>query len=178
MTHIPLSRSLKKRKQRTMGEIQDVLMDFIVQHYPGSIFHGGTCLWRVYKGNRFSEDIDLYLYWKDDSETEAIKRDMSHFLRPYNILLKKFKATENTIFSKDKLISWTDFTRGEDIATFGMLPRVSPTGRYVLAGLKDRTVFLPRPDILFSQIFFPVMGILAYYDRETDNIYSLPGRLV
>jgi tetratricopeptide (TPR) repeat protein len=56
-----------------------------------------------------------------------------------------------------------------------MLPNVSPCGRYVLAGVKDRTVFLPREDLLFSQIFFPVMGILAYYDRTSGRIAALPG---
>ncbi|MCP4723381.1 MAG: tetratricopeptide repeat protein [bacterium] len=88
-------------------------------------------------------------------------------------ILTEFK--EETIFSKDKLISWTDFTRGQDVATFGMLPRIAPSGKYVLAGLKDRTVFLPRPDIMFSQIFFPVMGIIAYYDRNTGEIHALSG---
>jgi len=82
---------------------------------------------------------------------------------------------QETVFSRDKLISWTDYVPGMEIPTFGMLARVSPDGRYVLAGVKDRVVFLPREDILFSQIFFPVMGILAYYDRATGEITALPG---
>lgn len=82
---------------------------------------------------------------------------------------------EETIFSRDRLISWTKFVRDEKVPTFGMLPRVSPDGQYVLSGVKDRSVFLPRRDILFSQIFFPVMGILAYYDKQTKNIHALPG---
>jgi tetratricopeptide (TPR) repeat protein len=82
---------------------------------------------------------------------------------------------QQTLVSRDKLISWTDFVPGMKIPTFGMLARVSPDGRYVLAGVKDRVVFLPREDILFSQIFFPVMGILAYYDRTTGEITALHG---
>jgi len=82
---------------------------------------------------------------------------------------------EETVLSKDKLISWSDYVRGEQVPTFGMLPRVSPSGRFVLAGVKDRAVFLPREDLLFSQIFFPVTGILAYYDRTTGQIEALPG---
>ena len=82
---------------------------------------------------------------------------------------------EETILSRDKLISWSSFVRDEKVPTFGMLPRVSPTGQYVLAGVKDRTVFLQREDITFSQIFFPVMGILAYFDRATGRIHALPG---
>jgi len=80
---------------------------------------------------------------------------------------------ENTIISRDKLISWSDFDK--NVPTFGMLPRVSPSGRYVLAGIRDRSVFLPRRNILFSQIFFPVMGIIGYYDRYTGEIHALPG---
>ena len=82
---------------------------------------------------------------------------------------------EETVLSRDKLISWSSFVRDEEVPTFGMLPRVSPRGRYVLAGIKDRTVFLQREDITFSQIFFPVMGILAYFDRTTGRIHTLPG---
>jgi tetratricopeptide (TPR) repeat protein len=80
---------------------------------------------------------------------------------------------EQTTLTRDKLISWTDYD--PDVPTFGMLPRVSPNGRYVLAGVRDRAVFLPREDILFSQIFFPVMGILVYYDRTTGRLEALPG---
>jgi len=82
---------------------------------------------------------------------------------------------EETVLSREKLVSWSGFVRDEKVPTFGMLPNVSPSGRYVLAGVKDRTVFLPREDILFSQIFFPVMGILAYYDNLTGEIKALPG---
>lgn len=82
---------------------------------------------------------------------------------------------EETVLSRDKLISWSSFVRDEEVPTFGMLPRVGPQGRYVLAGVKDRTVFLQREDITFSQIFFPVMGILAYFDRMTGRIRELPG---
>jgi tetratricopeptide (TPR) repeat protein len=80
-----------------------------------------------------------------------------------------------TVLSREKLISWSDFVRGDPVPTFGFLPRVSPDGRHVLAGVKDRAVFLSREDIFFSQIFFPVMGILAYYDHETRRIEALPG---
>ncbi|NIM49539.1 MAG: tetratricopeptide repeat protein [Gemmatimonadales bacterium] len=82
---------------------------------------------------------------------------------------------EKTVLSPDKLISWSAYVRDRRVPTFGMLPRVSPDGRYVLAGVKDRAVFLPREDILFSQIFFPVMGILAYYDAATGRIAALTG---
>ena len=59
--------------------------------------------------------------------------------------------------------------------TFGLLSQVSPCGRYVISTVKDRSVFVPRPDLYFSQLFFPLKGVLAIYDRETKTYTALPG---
>ncbi|MCJ7628501.1 MAG: tetratricopeptide repeat protein [Longimicrobiales bacterium] len=81
-----------------------------------------------------------------------------------------------TVFSRDKIFSWYDYyPAGATESIFGLLARVSPDGRYVVGGMKDRAVFLPRPDLAYSQIFFPVLGSLAYYDRITRTIEMLPG---
>jgi Flp pilus assembly protein TadD len=52
---------------------------------------------------------------------------------------------------------------------------VSPDGRYVVSTVKDRAVFVATPDIMFSQLFFPIKGILVVYDRETKQFQALPG---
>ncbi|MFH1763088.1 MAG: tetratricopeptide repeat protein [Gemmatimonadota bacterium] len=81
-----------------------------------------------------------------------------------------------TLFTQDKIFSWNDYyPEGGSIRTFGFLARVSPDGRYVVGGMKDRVVFLPRPDLEYSQIFFPVSGSLAYFDRDTRSIEMVPG---
>jgi tetratricopeptide (TPR) repeat protein len=81
-----------------------------------------------------------------------------------------------TVFSRDKIFSWYEYLAGETRQSiFGLLARVSPDGRYVVSGMKDRAVFLPRPDLEYSQIFFPVLGSLAYYDNQTGRIRELPG---
>jgi Flp pilus assembly protein TadD len=36
-------------------------------------------------------------------------------------------------------------------------------------------VFVPRPELAFSQLFFPIQGILAVYDSTTKAFSSLPG---
>jgi tetratricopeptide (TPR) repeat protein len=41
--------------------------------------------------------------------------------------------------------------------------------------VKDRSVFVARPELAFSQLFFPIKGILAIYDRQTGAVRSLPG---
>jgi len=83
-------------------------------------------------------------------------------------------AREMTL-DRAQVITWSDYRREDKRPTFGMLSQVSPDGRYVVSTVKDRSVFLPMPDLAFSQLFFPVQGILAIYDRETQKFSALPG---
>ncbi len=75
----------------------------------------------------------------------------------------------------DDIITWSDFRRDDGELTFGLLSQVSPDGRYVISTVKDRSVFVPRDDLAFSQLFFPIRGILAVYDRVEKRYFALPG---
>jgi len=77
--------------------------------------------------------------------------------------------------NSDSVISWSDYKRDDGKTTFGLLSQVSPDGRYVVSTVKDRSVFVPRPDLAFSQLFFPIQGILVVYDLETGEFNALPG---
>jgi Flp pilus assembly protein TadD len=83
-------------------------------------------------------------------------------------------AKEMTLATSD-VISWSAYNRDPDTPTFGLLSQVSPDGRFVLSTVTDRSVFVPRPDLAFSQLFFPIQGILAVYDSATKTFSSLPG---
>ena len=76
---------------------------------------------------------------------------------------------------KNAIITWSDYQRDEREPTFGLLSQVSPDGRYVVSTVKDESVFVPKPGLDFSQLFFPVRGILCLYDRRTGVFQSLPG---
>jgi Flp pilus assembly protein TadD len=84
-------------------------------------------------------------------------------------------VSKHMVMDDAKIITWADFRREDGELTFGLLSRVSPTGRYVISTVKDRSVFVAVPDIWFSQLFFPIKGILAVYDRETKTFTGLPG---
>lgn len=78
---------------------------------------------------------------------------------------------------------------------FGIMSQVSPDGRYVVtsvappglgnvhqdefpsfaAGLSDRLFSSVYPDIAFSQVFYPMRGILVWYDRTDPKLHPLPG---
>jgi tetratricopeptide (TPR) repeat protein len=73
------------------------------------------------------------------------------------------------------IITWDDYRREDNVPTFGLLSQISPDGRWVASTVKDNSVFVPKPDLAFSQLFFPVKGILGLYDRQNRKFSSLPG---
>lgn len=81
--------------------------------------------------------------------------------------------TETVIDMKD-IITWSD-TQGGD-PTYGLLSQVSPDGRYVLSMTRDN-VFVEDRDgnLAYSQLFFPIKGILQIYDRQTKKFWPLRG---
>jgi Flp pilus assembly protein TadD len=84
-------------------------------------------------------------------------------------------VSKQMVMDDAKITTWSDYKRDDGEVTFGLLSRVSPTGRYVISTVKDRSVFVAMPDIMFSQLFFPIKGILVVYDRETKTYSPLPG---
>ncbi len=148
--------------------------DFAVEHV-------STIRWRL--GNVGSEETppvvlaDLPVCgnchsFSADGRTLGMDVDVANDKGAY--ILTSFD--EETTFTREKIFSWHDY-QDEDppLRTFGLLARVSPDGRYVVGAIKDRAVFLPRPDLTFSQLFFPVQSSLAYYDSQTGQIRALHG---
>ena len=84
-------------------------------------------------------------------------------------------VSTHMVMDDAKIITWSDYKRADGELTFGLLSRVSPTGRYVISTVKDRSVFVAIPDLMISQLFFPIKGILVVYDRETKTYAALPG---
>jgi tetratricopeptide (TPR) repeat protein len=83
-------------------------------------------------------------------------------------------AREMTLLPKE-IITWDEYKREDGELTFGLLSQVSPDGQWVASTVKDKSVFVPRPNLAFSQLFFPLKGIIALYNRHTGKFQSLPG---
>ena len=84
-------------------------------------------------------------------------------------------VSKEMVLDDEKIITWSDYRRNDGDATYGLLSQISPDGRHVISTVKDRAVFVATPDIQFSQLFFPVKGILVFHDRETGEFKPLPG---
>jgi tetratricopeptide (TPR) repeat protein len=106
-----------------------------------------------------------------DGDTLAMDVDYANNKASYVITQL---AEEMTLAGSD-IITWSDYEKQDGQQTFGLLSQISPDGRFVLSTVKDESVFVPRPDLAFSQLFFPVKGILCVYDRQTNTFAALPG---
>jgi hypothetical protein len=84
-------------------------------------------------------------------------------------------VSQQMSLNDETIITWSDYKRDDGELTFGLLSQVSPDGRYVISTVKDRAVFVATPGIEFSQLFFPIKGILVVYDTETGTYTPLPG---
>ncbi len=84
-------------------------------------------------------------------------------------------VTRTIDLTRERILTWSDYRRDEGTGTFGLLSQVSPDGRYVISTVKDRSIFMARTNLAFSQLFFPIKGILAVFDTQTRQITPLPG---
>jgi len=85
------------------------------------------------------------------------------------------RTAEQMLLATSDIITWNDYRKEDGQQTFGLLSQVSPDGKFVLSTVKDESVFVPKPDIVFSQLFFPIKGILCIYNRHTGTFTALPG---
>ncbi len=77
--------------------------------------------------------------------------------------------------SAENVMSWSEFRKEEKKKTFGLLAQVSPDGQNVICMVKDRSVSIPKPEIEFSQLFFPIQGILVNYNIASKTFKAVPG---
>lgn len=95
MTEISLNLRLKKKVQKDMAYAQDVVVEELYKFIPEAIIHGGTAIWRCYRGNRFSEDIDVYIP-KNEEKINNFFKSLSK--KGFQIIKKRFK--ENSFYSE------------------------------------------------------------------------------
>ena len=91
---VPLIVRLKKQRHRDIALAHDIVIEVLFNIFDKAVLHGGTAIWRCYKGNRFSEDIDVYI-------PRDIKKLDLFFdsLEKKGFVIEKKKISENSLFS-------------------------------------------------------------------------------
>lgn len=97
---IPLILKLKKTAHKDIATAQDIIIVALYEVFNDAVLHGGTAIWRCYKGNRFSEDVDVYIPKNIDK--------IAHLL---DILLKKGFNIQKKKISENSLFSTLNFGR-------------------------------------------------------------------
>ena len=84
---------LDKPEKRIRADLEDKVINIIYSVTNKAVFHGGTCVWRCFGGERFSKDIDIYI------ENEKVVRKIIDYLN-YNGYRTKLSIPA---FSKDNI---------------------------------------------------------------------------
>lgn len=91
---IPIILRLRKSAHREIAKAQDIIVETLYEVFNDAVFHGGTCIWRCYKGNRFSEDVDFYI------ERNIKKIELFYnSLQRKGFIIDRNKISENSIYS-------------------------------------------------------------------------------
>ncbi|MFH1585135.1 MAG: nucleotidyl transferase AbiEii/AbiGii toxin family protein [archaeon] len=95
---IPLILKLKKQSHKNIAGAQDLIIEEIYKVFDRAVLHGGTAIWRCYSGNRFSEDIDVYI-----PRNVGKINSLFENLEQKGFTIQKKKIGENSLYSVLKI---------------------------------------------------------------------------
>jgi hypothetical protein len=80
-----------------------------------------------------------------------------------------------TIRDQD-VMTWNSFPdKPAGRSTIGFMSQISPDGKYAVSTVNEELYNKNFQDYRFLQVFYPTRGILAWYNRATKEMKSLPG---
>ena len=89
---LPIEKKLVDNVQIEIARLQDNCIETIYSLDPSAVLHGGTAIWRCYGGNRFSDDIDLYL--RNGKRIADVRKNLSFALNKYGVIIVKATVIE------------------------------------------------------------------------------------
>lgn len=151
MPQIPLILKLKKQAHKDIAGAQDLIIKELYAVFDRAVLHGGTSIWRCYGGNRFSEDIDVYI--PNDLKRIDLLFDS---LEKNGFVIHKRKVTQKSLYSSMDL--------NRTVVRFeALFKRPVPKGilkEYETSNGNITTVYTLAPEELIKE------KIQAYLDRR------------
>jgi len=86
--------SFENEEYRKKAVLEDMLVGMLYRYGGGFTFHGGTCVWRCCKGNRFSRDVDFY-YDLAGADRSDFTKELVKYIKDSGIAVKE-KGYSNT----------------------------------------------------------------------------------
>jgi predicted nucleotidyltransferase component of viral defense system len=85
---------MRRERHKKIARLQDIAVETLYRVFPRGVLHGGTAIWRCYSGNRFSEDVDIYI----QKDADRINRLFEELERAGFEIIKK-RTTKNSLYS-------------------------------------------------------------------------------
>jgi predicted nucleotidyltransferase component of viral defense system len=139
-------RRLKLIDQIWKDYLQDLLLYMLYRKIPDMILGGGTSIWKVFKGSRFSEDIDAYMspmpknlsdYLQKEFSLLGIKCTILKSRKTGNMLFLKlglsFPAHHREVMLSVEILSSSQPERTEQVTLHSPYPDIPPFDMIVLA---------------------------------------------
>ena len=95
MALTPINLKLRKKTEKEIAYAQDIIIEELYNFLQNATIHGGTAIWRCYNGNRFSEDVDVYIK-KDINKIGEFFISLER--KGFKIIKKRIK--ENSVYSE------------------------------------------------------------------------------
>jgi predicted nucleotidyltransferase component of viral defense system len=89
----PIEKKLSDEGQIGIAKLQDSCIEAIYSVDPSAVLHGGTAIWRCYSGNRFSDDIDIYL--RTNKEINEIRNKLTFAMNRRDATITKSAVIGN-----------------------------------------------------------------------------------
>ncbi len=155
--------------------LQDLVLSLLYRQWPSLLFRGGTCIWKVMHGDRFSEDLDLCLETKAPGTIEEyLTKELSYY--GFSCAVRRKKQTESMLFLA---LGITSPTHPREITLAVEILRASPCARRK----ETVTMYSPYPDIAPIEINVPhrdeiiadKIGAVCQRDKPRDihDLYLL-----
>lgn len=138
-------RRLKLVDQIWKDYLQDLLLHLLYRKMPKMTFRGGTCIWKVLRGGRFSEDIDAYASTIPEDILDYLKKELA--LLGVNCNILKSRKTANMLFLRLGL-SFPTHTREITLSI-----EISTSSKPKTANAA--TIYPPYPDIPPIEVVIP-----------------------
>jgi predicted nucleotidyltransferase component of viral defense system len=92
--NIPINLKLRSKADKEVALAQDIIIMELYRSFPEAVLHGGTGIWRCYHGNRFSEDVDVYI-----QNNAAMLEKFFKSLMNKGFKINKKRLKENSLYS-------------------------------------------------------------------------------
>lgn len=139
-------RRIKLIDQAWKDYLQDMMLHLLYKKYPQIVFRGGTCIWKVMKGNRFSEYLDLCLETIPKNLDSYLVKELKFFGFTCTILKKK--QTANMLFLQCGI---TSPANPREISLFIEILESKQCTKHV----NTLTLYSPYPDIPPIEVHVP-----------------------